>query len=150
MIFWLKQSDTWLDWKAIFRTSICDRIGHHNDSNVNHYYKYYILRQISHHATVLILLLKTYWHKYRLHQTCPRDLINISWETCFPMEFYFSRVFKNCITGKYEEILVNTFHFVKYRVILQQNQYFVCFARKWCQKIARIMTKMHASLRYPQ
>jgi hypothetical protein len=38
------------------------------------------------------------------------------------------RVFKNCITGKYEEILVNTFHFVKYRVILQQNQYFVCFA----------------------
>jgi hypothetical protein len=35
---------------------------------------------------------------------------------------------KHCITGKYEEILVNTFHFVKYRVILQQNQYFVCFA----------------------
>jgi hypothetical protein len=36
------------------------------------------------------------------------------------------RVFKNCITGKYEEILVNTFHFVKYRVIQQQNQvYFV-------------------------
>jgi hypothetical protein len=53
----------------------------------------------------------------------PRDLINISWET-----FFSSRFFKNCITGKYEEILVNAFHFVKYRVILQQNQYFVCFA----------------------
>jgi hypothetical protein len=58
----------------------------------------------------------------------PRDLINISWDIFFPMEFYFSHVFKNCITGKYEEILVNTFHFVKYRVILQQNQYFVWFA----------------------
>jgi hypothetical protein len=40
------------------------------------------------------------------------------------MGFYFSRVFKNCITGKYEEILVNTFQFVKYRVILQQTMIF--------------------------
>jgi hypothetical protein len=48
----------------------------------------------------------------------------------FPMGFYFSRVFKNCITGKYEEISVNTFHFVKYRVILQQNQYLKHFFLK--------------------
>jgi hypothetical protein len=64
------------------------------------------------------------------HETriLPRDLINMSWEKKISNGILLFRVFKNCIIGKYEEILVNTFHSVKYRVILQQNQYFVCFA----------------------
>jgi hypothetical protein len=59
-----------------------------------------------------------YFHSLIFHETriLPRDLINMSWEKKISNGILLFRVFKNCIIGKYEEILVNTFHSVKYRV----------------------------------